>query len=66
MVRLSREQMSLPSLQSDQAFGDWYVDVWMAAEMPELCYRQDPAMLKEMTISARGYARRLGIDDVES
>ncbi|MGL5008947.1 MAG: hypothetical protein ACRC6I_03640 [Paracoccaceae bacterium] len=38
----------------------------MAVELPDYCYRQDPKILKEMTISARSYARRLGFADVES
>lgn len=65
-LEISRSQMVEPALASDQAFADWFVGEWMPIELPDYCYRQDPRTLKDMTVSARDYARRLGFADVES
>ena len=61
-----KSRMAAAALMTDEAFADWFVDHWMEIELKDFKYRQDDAVLKGMTISARNYARHFGINDPES
>lgn len=63
VIKFTKKQKVAGYLQEDNSFADWYVDEFMEANLKDLKFGIEDAVLKKWVLNGRGYARHFGITD---